>query len=90
MNMLIWSIQTAGLNRAKIRDVIAHRPMPFKGVTGEIRLSAALDDLGEVFFAKVEDGKFNFYSREDWKVPSGTINPRDRASRKTVAAEKLR
>ena len=49
MNLLIWAIQTAGLNRAKIRDVIAHRPSAYKGVTGLIPLSAALDDLGEVF-----------------------------------------
>ncbi len=87
MNMLIWATQTAGLNRAKIRDVIAHRPKPFKGVTGVIPLSACLDDLGEVFFAKIENGKFNYYSREDWDVPRGMIHPRDRVTRKTVAAE---
>ena len=87
MNMLIWAIQTAGLNRAKIRDVIAHRPTPYQGVTGPIPLSACLDDLGEVFFAKVENGKYNYYSREDWNVPQGTIHPRDRVNRKTVAAE---
>ena len=87
MGMLIWAIQTAGLNRAKIRDVIAHRPTPYQGVTGPIPLSACLDDLGEVFFAKVENGKYNFYSREDWQVPEGTIHPRDRVSRKTVSAE---
>ena len=82
MNILIWAIQTAGLNRAKIRDVIAHRPAPFPGVTGEIPFSAALDDMGEVFFARVEGGKFRFYSREDWQVPRGSINPRDRINRK--------
>jgi ABC-type branched-subunit amino acid transport system substrate-binding protein len=84
MNMLIWAIQHAGLNRAKIRDLVAHRPRPFEGVTGTIPLSAVLDDLGEVFFARVEDGEFAFYSREDWDVPQGTANPRDRAGRKTV------
>jgi ABC-type branched-subunit amino acid transport system substrate-binding protein len=87
MNMLIWAIQTAGLNRAKIRDVIAHRLRPFTGVTGEIPLSAALDDLGEVFLARVEGGRFKFFSREDLKIPQGTIAPRDRVSRKTVAAK---
>ncbi len=34
MNMLLWSIQAAGLNRAKIRDVIAYLPRPWPGVTG--------------------------------------------------------
>ena len=87
MNMLLWAVQTAGLNRAKIRDVIAHRPTPFKGVTGLIPLSACLDDLGEVFFAKVENGQYNYYSREDWQVAQGEIHPRDRVSRKTAATE---
>ena len=87
MNMLIWAVQTAGLNRAKIRDVIAHRPTPFKGVTGLIPLSACLDDLGEVFFAKVEGGKFNYYTRDDWEIPKGVIHPRDRVSRKTASAD---
>jgi len=87
MKLLIWAIQTAGLNRAKIRDVIAHRPSAYKGVTGLIPFSAALDDLGEVFFAKVENGRYNFYSREDWQIPQGVIAPRDRASRKTAATE---
>ena len=87
MNMLIWAIQTAGLNRAKIRDVIAHRPAPFTGVTGQIPLSACLDDGGEVFFARVENGKYSFHSRKDWQIPRGVINPRDRVTRKTVAAE---
>ena len=49
--------------------------------------AACLDDLGEVFFAKVENGKYKFYSRDDWKVPQGTIHPRDRVSRKTVSAK---
>jgi hypothetical protein len=46
MNMLLWAIQAAGLNRAKIRDVIAYRTEPWHGVTGEIPLSSALDDFG--------------------------------------------
>ena len=38
MNLLLWAIQVAGLNRAKIRDVIAHLPHPWPGVTGRHRL----------------------------------------------------
>jgi len=45
---------------------------------------ACLDDLGEVFLARVEGGKFRFYSRQDLEVPQGTIAPRDRANRKTA------
>ena len=65
MNMLIWAIQTAGLNRAKIRDVVAYRTEPFSGVTGDIPLSAALDDDGEVFLAFRENGKWVYKSRAD-------------------------
>ena len=84
MSMLIWGIQTAGLNRAKIRDVLAHRAKPYKGATGEIPLSACLDDLGEVFLTRVEQGKWKFYSRADLDIPQGVIAPRDRVSRKTA------
>jgi branched-chain amino acid transport system substrate-binding protein len=69
MNMLIWSIQVAGLNRAKIRDVLAYRNQPFPGVTGDIPLSAVLDDAGEVFLSRRENGKWNYYSREDLGIP---------------------
>lgn len=87
MSLLIWSIQTAGLNRAKIRDVLAHRTRPYKGVTGWIPFSATLDDLGEVFLTALEDGEWKYYSREDWQIPRGVIAPRDRVSRKTVTTE---
>jgi len=80
MNMLIWAIQVAGLNRAKIRDVLAYRTAPFKGVTGDIMLSAVLDDVGEVFLAKRENGAWKFYSREDLEIPQDYIPIRDRVS----------
>jgi hypothetical protein len=87
MNMLIWSIQNAGLNRAKIRDLLATRSEPWPGVTGDIPLSAVLDDVGEVFLARREGSAWRYYSREDLKVPHGPIPVRDRISRglETVA-----
>jgi branched-chain amino acid transport system substrate-binding protein len=81
MNMLIWGTQVAGLNRAKIRDVIAYMSKPWDGVTGEIPLSAVLDDLGEVFLAKFSQGRWTYHSREEWQIPKGYIPPRDRISR---------
>ena len=69
MNMLIWATQTAGLNRAKIRDVIAYRSEPFPGVTGDIPLSAALDDEGDVFLTRRENGQWKYYSRDDLGIP---------------------
>jgi branched-chain amino acid transport system substrate-binding protein len=81
MNMLIWAVQVAGLNRAKIRDVIAYLPRPWPGVTGDIPLSACLDDVGDVFLARRENGKWKFYSREELGIPRGYIPPRDRVDR---------
>ncbi len=69
MNMLIWAIQNAGLNRAKIRDLVAYRMEPWQGVTGEIRFSPALDDVGEVFLARRENGRWKYYTREQLGVP---------------------
>ena len=69
MNMLIWGIQVAGLNRAKIRDVLAYRTQPWPGVTGDIPFSSCLDDAGEVFLTKYEGGKWKYFSREDLGLP---------------------
>jgi len=71
MNMVLWAIQVAGLNRARIRDVLAHRRKAWPGVTGEIPLSAVLDDMGEVFLAKRENNKWKYYSRKDLRISSG-------------------
>jgi len=86
MNMLIWAVQVAGLNRAKMRDVLAHRARPWNGVTGDIKLSACLDDVGDVYLAKRENGTWNFYSREDLKIPRDYVPPRDRASQSLATA----
>ncbi|HWR51200.1 MAG TPA: ABC transporter substrate-binding protein [Bryobacteraceae bacterium] len=69
MNMLIWGLQAGGLNRAKLRDLLAFRTTPFPGVTGDIPFSAVLDDLGEVFLAKYEGGAWKYLSREDLAIP---------------------
>jgi ABC-type branched-subunit amino acid transport system substrate-binding protein len=67
-NMLIWAIQVAGLNRAKIRDVLAYRSQPWPGVTGDIPMSAVLDDAGEVFLTRYENGRWNYYGRDDLDI----------------------
>ena len=81
MNLLLWAIQVAGLNRAKIRDLLAYRTKPWPGVTGDITLSACLDDVGDVYLARRENGAWRYYSREDLAIPRGYIPPRDRVSR---------
>jgi ABC-type branched-subunit amino acid transport system substrate-binding protein len=80
MNMLIWAIQVAGLNRAKIRDVLAHRIEPWDGITGDIRLSAALDNVGEVYLAERKDGQWHYHSREDLDLPRDYVPARDRVN----------
>ena len=85
MNMLIWAVQVAGLNRAKIRDVIAYRSKPWPGVTGDIPLSAALDDIGKVFLAKRENGRWNYYSREELDIPKGSLPRGDHPARPPAA-----
>ena len=81
MNMLLWSIQVAGLNRAKIRDVIAYLPRPWPGVTGDIVLSACLDDVADTYIARFEGGSWKYYSRTALGIPKGYIAPRDRLNR---------
>jgi ABC-type branched-subunit amino acid transport system substrate-binding protein len=90
MNLLLWAIQAVGLNRAKIRDVIAHMPYPWPGVTGDIQLSAALDDVAETYLARYEDGRWVYYSRKDLGIPRGDIPPRDRLSREQATAATVR
>jgi ABC-type branched-subunit amino acid transport system substrate-binding protein len=86
MQMLLWSVQVAGLNRAKIRDVLAYRSKPWPGVTGNIALSAALDDVGDVTLAKYTNGKWQFYTREELEIPRGQVPARDRVSRAAAQA----
>jgi ABC-type branched-subunit amino acid transport system substrate-binding protein len=84
MNLLIWAVQNAGLNRARIRDLVAHRDRAWPGVTGDIVLGAALDDVGEVYLARFEKGRWRYFSRADLEIPRGFIPPRDRVSRGSV------
>ena len=80
MNILIWAIQNAGLNRAKIRDLLAYRGEPWPGVTGEIPLNAVLDDAGEVYFAQWDGSDWRYSSRRDLGIPGGEVDSRERAT----------
>jgi ABC-type branched-subunit amino acid transport system substrate-binding protein len=86
VNMLIWAIQQAGLNRAKIRDVLAYRAEPWPGVTGDIPFSAAMDDDGEVFLAVRQNGEWRFQSRENLGIPRGKIIETPRAAREEATS----
>jgi len=86
-NMLIWAIQTVGLNRAKIRDAIAYRTEPFQGITGAIPLSSALDDAGEVFLAIREKGRWVYRSHEDLGISRGKVIEQPRVDREQPNAK---
>jgi ABC-type branched-subunit amino acid transport system substrate-binding protein len=85
-NLLIWAIQKAGLNRAKIRDLLAYRSEPWPGITGDIPLNAVLDDGGEVFMTRWDGEGWSYYSREDLGVPGGFIAPTTRQEREPLSA----
>jgi ABC-type branched-subunit amino acid transport system substrate-binding protein len=85
MNLLLWAINVAGLNRAKIRDLIAFLPHPWPGVTGDIVLSACLDDVGDTYLATYDGRAWTYVSRADLGIPKGHIAPRDRLNRGSEA-----
>ena len=71
MNMLLWAINVAGLNRAKIRDVIAYRPEPWQGVTGDIVFSACLDDVADTYLATYGGGRLEVRLAHGARDPEG-------------------
>ena len=85
MNLMLWAINVAGLNRAKIRDLIAYLPHPWPGVTGDIVLSACLDDVADTYLATYENGGWKYVSRAELGIPKGYIAPRDRLNREVAA-----
>ncbi len=87
MNMLIWATQVAGLNRAKIRDVLAYRDKPWPGVVGDIRFSAALTNNNPTTLARYIDGEWKFFTRENLEIPEGYIPPVSRVERPEPAGD---
>ena len=76
MNILLEAIQMAGLNRAKIRDLLTDLKtfQGYEGVTGPLKLDASWNDIGSVYMAEVKNGKFIFYpSPMDDKKMTGSI-----------------
>jgi len=60
MTMLIQAIQSAGLNRVRIRDALT-AIKTFRGVTGEITFDTTNNDIGPIWLAEVRQGKFFFF-----------------------------
>ena len=64
MNMLIESIERAGLNRALIRDELASMTI-YEGVTGTKQFDAVYTNRTPASLAVLKDGKFTFYSQDE-------------------------
>ncbi len=69
MNILLQSIDKAGLNRAKIRDVLTDMKITngYKGVTGELVFDGTWNNIRPIFMAEVKNGKFVFSPAPEWK-----------------------
>jgi len=68
MNIIIQSIERAGLNRAIIRDVLTDMKITngYKGVTGEVVFDGSWNNIRPIFMAKVVNGKFEFMPAPKW------------------------
>jgi ABC-type branched-subunit amino acid transport system substrate-binding protein len=62
MNIIIESIQKAGLNRVLIRDVMLDLKtfQGYQGVTGKMQFDATWNDISPIYMATVRQGKFEF------------------------------
>jgi ABC-type branched-subunit amino acid transport system substrate-binding protein len=66
MNILLRSVQIAGLNRALIRDVLLDRKtfQNYKGVTGPMYFDPSWNNIRQIYMAEVKQGRFNFSPAE--------------------------
>jgi branched-chain amino acid transport system substrate-binding protein len=61
MNLIIESVRQAGLNRTRIRDAMSALE-EYDGVTGHIPFDPTLNDVGPVYLAVLEGGRFRYFS----------------------------
>lgn len=62
-NILIGAIRKAGLNSVRIRDALCEYKH-YEGVTGAIEFDATHNDVGSVYIATVENGRFVYEEME--------------------------
>jgi branched-chain amino acid transport system substrate-binding protein len=62
MNIIIKSIEKAGLNRALIRDVLTDLKtfQGYEGVSGKIVFDKTWNNIRPIYMAKINNGKFEF------------------------------
>jgi branched-chain amino acid transport system substrate-binding protein len=63
MNIILEAIQKAGLNRVLIRDLMCDLKtfQNYQGVTGKIVFDGTWNDIGDIWMARVRQGKFEFF-----------------------------
>lgn len=66
MQLIVTSMRTSGLNRARLRDVL-YGLQDFPGVTGEIVFDRNMNDVSRPWLAEVKGGRFHYFQPEDWK-----------------------
>lgn len=69
MHILVQSIEKAGLNRARIRDVLLDLEtfQGYEGVTGTMYFDASWNDIGEIYMVRIKDGEFVYFPRPKFK-----------------------
>jgi len=75
-NLIIESIKNAGLNRARIRDLLLDLEtyQGYEGVTGKLEIDPSWNDVGEIWMVKIEDGQFEFFPRPKFKSGKAQSN----------------
>ncbi|PHS54358.1 MAG: hypothetical protein COB01_01850 [Lutibacter sp.] len=74
MNLIIKAIHKVGLNRILIRDVLSDLKtfQNYHGITGKIVFDNTLNDIGEIWMAEVQNGKFEYSESPRMEVSRST------------------
>ena len=69
MNLIIGSVQKAGLNRVLIRDVLTDLKtfQDYNGASGKIVFDATWNNVRPIYLAKINQGKFEFSPAPPYK-----------------------
>ncbi len=76
MNILIRSIELAGLNRARIRDVMLDLKtfQGYAGVTGVMYFDPSWNDIGNIWMAEIVNGDFRYFPQPEYRSSSTQSN----------------
>ncbi len=69
MNLIIGSIEKAGLNRTLIRDVLTDLKtfQGYQGASGKMVFDATWNNVRPIYLAKINNGKFEFSAAPPYK-----------------------